>query len=249
VNRPQIVAHATGELGVPENTLPAFEKMIALGADVIEIDVNQTADNEIAVHHDYCLGRTNDGSGFIGDYTLAELKELDAGSWYNAQYAGTRIPTLAEVLDLARSRVRFLIDIKSPSLDFLHRVYAEISRLGFEDDVAITSPHVPLVCRTRMLYPRLQTNLCFRPWPDWVPEEARQQHIIDWMKLADAQIACLWPEVADSMLVDWLHREGFQAATIGINREEQVRWAIDLDVDLIGTDRPDLTVPIRNMLT
>lgn len=249
MNRPLIVAHAGGELDAPENTLPAFENAIALGADVIEFDVNQTADDEIAVHHDYCLGRTNDGSGFIGDYTLAELRQLDAGSWYDARFAGTRIPTLAQVLDLGKGKIRFLIDIKTPDLGFLQRVYAEIARFGVEGDVAITSPHVPLVCRTKMLYPKLQTNLCFQPWPDWVPEKVGQQDIIGWMKLADAQIACLKPEVADGTLVDRLHSEGFQAAAIGVNTEEQVRWAMDLGFDLFGTDRLDLTIPIHDALT
>ena len=74
-----IFAHRGDVETAPENTLAAFESALSKGADGIELDVYLTADGKLVVHHDHYLGRTNDGSGFIGDFTLAELQKLDAG--------------------------------------------------------------------------------------------------------------------------------------------------------------------------
>src|SRR5512140_3219428 len=89
----------------PENTLASFRAAIAAGADMVELDVHLTRDNELVVIHDDTLERTTDGKGNVADKTLAELKALDAGFKFNPQFAGERIPTLAEGLDTTRGRV------------------------------------------------------------------------------------------------------------------------------------------------
>jgi len=106
----------------PESTLPAFEQAILKGADTIELDVHLTQDDQLVIHHDYYLGRTDNGSGYIGDQTLADLRKLDAGGWFDARFRGEKIPTLQEVFDLGKNRVRFEIDMKGSSLRFLNRV-------------------------------------------------------------------------------------------------------------------------------
>lgn len=95
----QIFAHRGSKGTHPENTLPAFIEAIALGVDGIELDVQQTSDQQLVVIHDNTVDRTTNGSGEITDYTLATLKELDAGSWFGPAYEGLTIPTFDEVLD------------------------------------------------------------------------------------------------------------------------------------------------------
>ena len=107
------IAHRGGIIpGYPENTLAAFRQAIKHGAEVIEIDLRGTKDGEVVIVHDETLDRTTNGKGKITDYTLTELKKLDAGG-------GERIPTYEEVLQLVSGTgVKLLLDIKeSPLLD------------------------------------------------------------------------------------------------------------------------------------
>ena len=104
-------AHRGASGLAPENTLAAIEKAIDLGADMVEIDVQQTADNQLAVFHDTDLGRTSSGSGPLWQKTLAELKTLDAGSWFAPEFAGEPVPALEDVLDSCRGRLALNIEM------------------------------------------------------------------------------------------------------------------------------------------
>jgi glycerophosphoryl diester phosphodiesterase len=111
---PIIVAHRGASADAPENTLAAFEEAIRQGADAIELDVRLSRDGEVVVFHDATLGRTTDGRGFVSRKSLSQLKELDAGSWFDETFSGECIPTLAEVLKLVRGRIGINIELKSP---------------------------------------------------------------------------------------------------------------------------------------
>lgn len=95
----QLSAHRGDVAAAPENTIPAFLSAVAKGAPQIEFDVNMSSDGHLVVMHDATVDRTTDGTGKVTDFTLAELKALDAGSWFGPEFAGTRIPTLRETLE------------------------------------------------------------------------------------------------------------------------------------------------------
>lgn len=111
-----IIAHRGASAYYPENTIPSFEGAIALGADMVELDVQLTSDKEVVVFHDEKISRCTDGRGSIADYTLAQLKKLDAGSWYGKEYKNTRIPTLPEVLQLCKNKIAVNIEIKTEAV-------------------------------------------------------------------------------------------------------------------------------------
>ncbi|WP_051330968.1 glycerophosphodiester phosphodiesterase family protein [Aneurinibacillus terranovensis] len=93
------IAHRGWSGRAPENTLAAIKKAIYHPAiDGIEIDVQMSLDGVPVVIHDYTLERTTTGTGYVGSYTLTELKKLDAGTWFSSSFAGETIPTLEEVL-------------------------------------------------------------------------------------------------------------------------------------------------------
>ncbi len=94
----------------PENTLPAFEAAIALG-ESIELDVYQTRDGQLVVIHDNTVDRTTNGTGKIGDLTLAQIRKLDAGSWFHPRFRGLKVPTLDEAFGLIKRRQRTPITI------------------------------------------------------------------------------------------------------------------------------------------
>ena len=97
---PAVIGHRGAAGEAPENTLASFRRAAALGATMVEFDVRLSADGVPVVFHDDDLGRTRDGSGPVAARTLAELKRLDAGSWFGAAFAGEAIPSLDEVLTL-----------------------------------------------------------------------------------------------------------------------------------------------------
>src|SRR5687768_13917735 len=107
-----VCAHRGHSVGAPENTLPALHAANDLGATVAEIDVVLTRDEAIVLLHDEILDRTTDGKGRVAALDLADIAHLDAGSWFSRDFAGTRIPTLKQALDAARSRGMGLVEIK-----------------------------------------------------------------------------------------------------------------------------------------
>lgn len=100
--RPLVIAHRGHSIAVPENTLDAYRRAIELGTGMIECDVNRTRDDELVMIHDWTLDRTTNGSGPVRGLTLAEVRELDAGSWFGREFAGLRVPTTVEAIELGR---------------------------------------------------------------------------------------------------------------------------------------------------
>ena len=100
----------------PENTIAAFESAILKGATHLEIDIRPTADGQLVCIHDSTVDRTTNGTGRVDQYTLAEIKQLDAGSWFAPQFADQRVPLVSEVFDLVRRyNVSYYIDFKVPT--------------------------------------------------------------------------------------------------------------------------------------
>jgi len=125
----QIIAHRGSKGTRPENTLPSFAAALADGADGIETDVHLSKDGHLIIMHDERVDRTTDGEGRIVDLTLAQLKQLDAGIKFDASYAGTRVPTLDEVVQL-------LIDKKFTGIFNLELKTNKIHYDGIETMVA-----------------------------------------------------------------------------------------------------------------
>ncbi|WP_163538831.1 glycerophosphodiester phosphodiesterase family protein [Gracilibacillus sp. YIM 98692] len=110
------VAHRGASGHAPENTMAAFHKGVKMKADYIEIDVQMTKDGELIAIHDTTVDRTTDGSGLVSSFTLEEIRQLDAGSWFSEEFAGETIPTFEEILDEFRGKVGILIELKGPAL-------------------------------------------------------------------------------------------------------------------------------------
>lgn len=112
---PLVIAHRGASLEAPENTIAAFERAVADGADAIELDVHLSRDGHPVVIHDFTLDRTSDGTGPVSARTVQELKRLDAGGWFHPRFRGQRVQTLQEVLERFRDRTRFWIELKAGS--------------------------------------------------------------------------------------------------------------------------------------
>ncbi|MEN6644984.1 MAG: glycerophosphodiester phosphodiesterase family protein [Armatimonadia bacterium] len=128
--KPELMAHRGNSALAPENTLAAFAMALKTPSQWTELDVHLTADGEVVVMHDATVDRTTNGSGVIAEMTLAQIKALDAGSWFGAEFTNERVPTLAEVVDLVQDRIRLNVEIKSSADPESSRKVVEILRRG-----------------------------------------------------------------------------------------------------------------------
>ena len=128
------IAHRGEHLHHPENTIPALEEAIRAGADFIEVDVQTTSDGKLVLSHDATVDRCTNGHGKISEMTFEQLEALDAGIKAGPEFAGTRIPTFDQALDLARAKIGIYVDVKTASARDL---VAHIEGHGMTDDVAI----------------------------------------------------------------------------------------------------------------
>jgi len=135
-----LCAHRGAMATHPENTLPAFQEAVNAGAHMIEFDVFLTKDNHMVVIHDETVDRTTNGTGKVADLTLAQIKDLDAGSWKSPEFAGLKIPTIDEVLNLmpvnvwlnihlkGEGRLSVMVSEKIASEKRLHQAFLACSR-------------------------------------------------------------------------------------------------------------------------
>ncbi|MFN2744904.1 glycerophosphodiester phosphodiesterase [Bacillus sp. z60-18] len=140
------VAHRGASGHAPEHTLLAYELGQKMKGDYIEIDLQMTKDGELVAMHDETLDRTTNGTGYVKDYTLEEIKKLDAGSWFNEkypelakpEYAGLKVPTLEEVIQRFGKSARYYIETKSPEV----YDHMEEKLLDILDQYKLTGPNL-----------------------------------------------------------------------------------------------------------
>jgi glycerophosphoryl diester phosphodiesterase len=162
--RPLLVGHRGAMAVAPENTLPALAAGLAGGADMLELDVQLTADNQVILFHDTTLEAKAGLPGHIADYTAEFLQTLDVGHWFDAAFAGTRMPLLAEVLAWAKGRVPLMIELKhgpifDPALD--EATAALIADFNMVDEVVITSFDYFALQRVKQQQPGITTSAIY----------------------------------------------------------------------------------------
>ncbi|MBN1537404.1 MAG: hypothetical protein JW908_11775 [Anaerolineales bacterium] len=117
-NKPLVIAHRGSSVNAPENTMSAYRRAIEAKADMLEADINISKDGILVMAHDYKLGRTIKADGLISDYTLAELREMDAGSLFHPDFAGERIPTCEDTFLLVKEAgIQVCFEIKGGETD------------------------------------------------------------------------------------------------------------------------------------
>jgi len=164
-----VIAHRGDSAHRPENTLASFASALEIGASLVELDVQLTADGHVVVVHDPTVDRTTDGRGDVRRMTLAEVRALSAGypDRFGGAWSGERIPTLAEVLTMVGGRARVMIEIKKESVSddvdggIEARTVGEIRRQGLADRVALISFEHRALLRCRELAPEIARGHLF----------------------------------------------------------------------------------------
>ena len=245
-------AHRGGAGLAPENTLAAFRNALAMGVDVLEMDLHVTADGEVVVIHDPTLERTTTGHGYVRTTALADLQRLDAGSWFNAQFAGERVPTLRAVFDLVRasadSRVRFNIETKyepsvpAPPQDFEERALRVIREAGMTNRVIIQSFYYPSLARTKALDRSILTA-ALRTATDPTPDPVAV------VRAAPADIYSPSIRLVSRATVDAVHRAGIPIVPWTVDDPAQMERLLEMGIgtlrgDGIITNYPDRLIQV-----
>jgi glycerophosphoryl diester phosphodiesterase len=235
----RVVAHRGGaELGPPENTLPAIERAIEVGADLIEIDIRETADGHLLLMHDATVDRTTDGQGRVRDLTLEEIRRLRVGPADGTSPGKTavvpvRVPTLAEALEVMRGRIDADLDFKQGDLGRLLEV---VRQAGMERHSTFCGPWAR--CEE---IARLEPAIRIRPtaeYPQQVPGLIRE--------LRPALVNLDWHAVTEDS-IRWAHLGGCHAFVNCLgsaDTELYARLAIRMGADYIQSDRPDRVIRI-----
>ncbi len=205
--RPRIVAHRGAMTQRPECTLAAIRRAIEVGAHVVELDVRTSKDGVLFLLHDPTLDRTTDGTGLASQRTMAQLKQLDAGSYFGKAYRGERIPTLAEALTLCRGRIEVLLDLKEQGDENARRLARTITKYGQPQQTILGVRSLEQAQRLRRLLPQCR-QLGF----------IRSPQDIDPFVNAGAEIIRLWP--------DWI--KGPEGKTILSNlKKKNIKFQIN----------------------
>lgn len=218
-----IVVGHRGCAGIePENTLRAFRRAIELGCDMVECDVQLTRDGHLAIIHDERVDRTTNGSGPVADFILAELRALDAGQ-------GEQIPTLPEVLEVIRGRVEILVELKGEGTP--DAAVEVVRRLGMEKEVVFTSFELDRIRRVKAIDASLRTGAIFGEPPADASRQAAD---------CGAEGLGVNHRRQSRALVDAAHALGLSIRAWNPDTEPELQAMIDLGVDGIGSNRPDL---------
>jgi glycerophosphoryl diester phosphodiesterase len=232
-----VIAHRGDSAHQPENTLASFSNALAIGAEFLELDVQLTRDGEAVVIHDGSLERTTDGHGAVGGLSLAQLKRLSAGypQRFGTAHALERIPTLGEVLALARGRARVMIEFKKESLTetgtiLESRVIEVVRAAGMEQDVVLISFERRALARLRELAPAIRRgHLFYRATPDEVVAGA-----------AEVATDIVMPEkgMLSHALIDACRAAGLKPATWVVDDPGELLALEPFGLYGIGSNRP-----------
>ncbi len=240
-----VSAHRGGAGLAPENTLAAFRNGIALGADVLEMDVHLTKDGVPVVIHDPTIDRTTDGSGRVADLTLAQLQTFNAAAKFPGAMEKQVVPTLTQVLDLAEpTSVQLEIEIKvdadnQPYAGIEPKVIDAIAARGMLSRVRLTSLELDTLQRVRAIDPKIKTTalLSFTYFRNHDLDQPAGV-IGDVARFADGigvNSALLTPK-----LVQEAHNRKMSVDVWTVDSEAEMTRFIKMGVDSITTNRPDV---------
>lgn len=239
--RPYVIAHRGISGRYPENTLLAFQRALEAGADWIETDVRTSTDGVVFISHDSTAERCTDGHGLFSTMSLAQIKQLDAGSYMGTQFVGERIPTLEEALDfIGDGRIRLCIEIKGQDTgDYLRTAWGTVSLLkkrNYLRHVVISSFNHETLRTIKTWEPLIATSLDPEPQDGSLsPWELCQQVLGFNINAMQHTYQTLTPA-----LIDEAHQHGFSLWTWTVNEPDDMRRMVEMGVDAIMTDYADV---------
>lgn len=236
MSKPAIFAHRGASGQFPENTMLAFEEALRSGVDGIELDVQLTKDGEVVIIHDEKVDRTTNGQGFVKDFTLAELEELDAGSWFSSKFAEQRLMTLDTVLAWMQeegNHLRLNIELKNDQIQYIgleEKVLSLVEDYNLQERIIISSFNPFSLQRVRMQNAEIEMGYLVLGTPEnalWIARE-----------IGANAIHCEAP-YALSAYGEAAKRAGYPLRIYTVNAEDEYKQLVEAGVEVIMTDFPE----------
>lgn len=244
-----IIAHRGASVKAPQNTLASFKLASTMKCDGFETDVHLTKDKNVVICHNYDIDETSDGSGFIRDMTLKELRSYDFGSYFDGSFKGEKIPTLHEFLEVVREFSVINIEVKPPldgNLAVVEKTLEEARGLGLLDKLLISSFSDEVLLESKRLLSSVSTGLLYDP------NSAIIEKIFDDPFTFAKSLGCdaLHPVYfyVDEDYIERAHKEGFAVNAWTCNREAVISALIAAGCDGIITDVPDTALAVQKSL-
>jgi glycerophosphoryl diester phosphodiesterase len=232
MRKPWVIAHRGASGNAPENTMAAFERAVALGAGFIETDLHLTRDAQFVAIHDPTLERTTNGQGNVRDFTLAEIRKLDAGMWFDREFMGQRVPTLDQIVEFAAKHdVIFYLELKyEAAWGMHHSLLGALSKSGgAARSIVISFSEATLTALRQVDHSAMMGLLIEEPMRDYA-----QAGIELGVRQLCPHYSLITPE-----LVEQAHALDLQVATWTVDDAEAMRAMIAAKVDGIMTNFPD----------
>ncbi len=239
-----VTAHRGNSAEFPENTMPAFEGALALGADWIELDVHQTRDGQLLVIHDFDTRRVGDQALVVADSTYDELKRVDVAAAFRetnglslADCPKGEIPLLADVLALARSQRRTRLSMQ-PKSDCVDACVELVRQMGAEQGVSFNDGDLAKMARVKELAPHIPVFWDRGPDTD-ISEDVRialshgfESIVVNREGMTQAKVAAI-------------HAAGMEAGAWTVNDAGEMQRFLAMGVDRLYTDAPRLMLEVK----
>jgi len=236
----RVIAHRGFSGKAPENTVAAIRAAIKAGADMAEIDVTLTADEQVVCLHDEKVNRTTNGKGQIFDLTLSEAQGLDAGFWFSPAFTGERIPTLDAVLEASRNRILLNIEIKPETVErgITAKVVTAVNEHQMQELVIISSFSPEAQAQVHALDPALHTASLFKR------KLHRKMDPGEIVRQANSSSLNINRFYLSRRIRDRCRELAIPIAAYNANSRRKMEKLIDKGVHSIYTDYPDLLVEV-----
>jgi glycerophosphoryl diester phosphodiesterase len=233
-----VVAHRGASGSAPENTQRAFRLASRLGADAIETDIRRTRDGRLVLLHDDTVDRTTDGSGRVRDLTLGEIRRLDAGGWFGPAFAGERVLTFSEGLEIIRALdLGAVFEIKEE--DTCADAVKTVRDIGLVDRAHVVSFLPGAIRAVREFEPGISGTLIFHPRGEIFRRQDPASSIIDVARQAGADGVAVFEKRATAETAAPVRDAGLRFSVLVIDTEEQIRRVLPLRPDAMLTNFPD----------
>lgn len=244
-----VIAHRGFSSNAPENTIAAFDLAVEHGFTNIELDVQLTADNKLVILHDDLVDRTTNGNGPVKSFKLEELQALDAGSWFDTQFANEQIPTLQAVLERYAGKIHLHLELKSNEAELAGEVAGLLKNCGWLSNLEDESFAVPGLTITSAKVEQIEKSLKVLPevGHHWLCWDLNEQIIQAALAKGFSGI-CISPAAADQKLVDTAKAKGLTVRGLDVKADNDIRALITAGVQGTTTNWPDRAALIKKGL-
>jgi glycerophosphoryl diester phosphodiesterase len=233
---PYFFAHRGACAHAPENTLEAFQLALEQGAKLIEFDVKLSADRNVVIIHDQTVDRTTDGKGKVNQLNWMELKQLDAGSWFDDNFRGVKIPALDEVFEILGKKLFMNVELTNYATPFdglVDMVALQVKKHGLEKRVIFSSFFPTNLIRASQLLPEVPRGQLVLPG-----KAGGWQRL--WGRLIDVQAIHPYTSDVTADSVEHAHRHRRLVHVWTVNTPREMKRLCDLGVDGFFTDDPQV---------